>query len=301
MQPLQFLCIAAHRIAVHVKRLQPHGTPAHALAAAQAHGILRSAVFVMGQAQDSIGRLDNGNRQVRLGKAHHRAAADHTLCGIGEATGCFDQVMERCADTNDKVLGHMYRLTGYRDNTLGQRHTPIDRAEDGRKGGYSRNTIKKTQDVLSSIMRTATDWDIIDKNPMDKIRTMGDSPGDKIEFFTPDQAAAFLNYIEKPYKTKTKGHKRIDDTGIEYFVGEYESEREMPEQMKILFNLAIYGGLRKGELLALEWSDIDFENNTVNISKSTGLFPENRLSKSQKQKTLNESYRCPDGWFNELE
>lgn len=168
--------------------------------------------------------------------------------------------------------------------------------KDGRKGGYSRNTIKKTQDVLSSIMRTATDWDIIEKNPMDKIRTMGDSPGDKIEFFTPDQAAAFLNYIEKPYKTKTKGHKRIDDTGIEYIVGEYESEREMPEQMKILFNLAIYGGLRKGELLALEWSDIDFENNTVNISKSTAVVSGEQIIKEPKTKNSKRIVSLP-GWL----
>ena len=43
-------------------------------------------------------------------------------------------------------------------------------------------------------------------------------------------------------------------------MGNNESERTIPEQLRVLFILAIYAGLRKGELLALEWSDIDFEN-----------------------------------------
>lgn len=45
----------------------------------------------------------------------------------------------------------------------------------------------------------------------------------------------------------------------------------MPEQLRVLFILAIYTGLRKGELLALEWQDIDFKNNTVSVSKSVSV------------------------------
>lgn len=166
--------------------------------------------------------------------------------------------------------------------------------KDGRRGGYSKNTIKKTQDVLSSVLRTAVDWEIMEKNPMEKVRLTGDDPGDKIEFFTPDQAATFLNYIEQPYKIKTKGHKRIDDTGKEYTVGEYESERELPEQIKVLFNLAIYGGLRKGELLALEWQDIDFENSTVSITKSTAVVHGEQVIKEPKTKNSKRVVSLPN-------
>ena len=156
--------------------------------------------------------------------------------------------------------------------------------KDGKKGGYARGTIKKTQDVLSSVLRTAVDWEILEKNPMDKVRLDGDRPGEKIKFFTPEQAAEFLNYIERPYKIKTTGHKRVDDTGKEYAVGNYETEREVPEQIRVLFNIAIYGGLRKGELLALEWSDIDFTNNTISITKSTGVVNGKQVIKDPKTK-----------------
>ena len=166
--------------------------------------------------------------------------------------------------------------------------------KDGRSGGYSKNTIKKSQDVLSSILRTAVDWEILERNPMDRVRLVGDSPGDKIEFFTPEQAADFLNYIEQPYKVKTKGHKRVDDTGKEYVVGDYESERELPEQIKVLFNLAVYGGLRKGELISLEWSDIDFENNTVSISKSTSVVNGEQIIKEPKTKNSRRVVSIPE-------
>ena len=131
--------------------------------------------------------------------------------------------------------------------------------KDGKTGGYSKRTIAKTRNVLSSILRTATEDELIDHNPLDKVRVRAEDTAETLKFFTPDQAATFLEYIEKPYTVKSKGHKRIDDTGKEYTVGDYERTLEIPEQLRVLFNLAIYGGLRKGELLALEWSDIDFD------------------------------------------
>lgn len=184
------------------------------------------------------------------------------------------------------ALGHLKlsELRPVKLNSIFSAMTKNGVRKDGREGGYSKNTIKKTQDVLSSILRTATEWEILDRNPMEKVRTTGDDPADRIEFFTPEQAAEFLNYIEKPYIIKTTGHKRTDDTGKEYAVKDYESERTIPEQIKVLFNLAIYGGLRKGELLALEWSDIDFENNTVHVSKSTAVVNGKQVIKEPKTK-----------------
>jgi integrase len=164
---------------------------------------------------------------------------------------------------------------------------------DGKPGGYSRATIKKTQDVLSSVLRTAMEWEIIEKNPMDKVRSVGECAAEKVEFFTPEQAATFLDYIEQPYKVKTKGHKRTDDTGIDYTVGDYERTKKVPEQIRVLFNLAIYGGLRKGELLALEWSDIDFDNDTVTVSKAVSVVAGEQITKEPKTKTSRRTVAIP--------
>lgn len=77
---------------------------------------------------------------------------------------------------------------------------------------------------------------------MDNVRTVGERAADKLEFFTPEQAAAFLDYIERPYIVKTRGHNRTDDTGIEYAVGDYERTKEVPEQL---------GKVRSGQVRVL--------------------------------------------------
>lgn len=202
------------------------------------------------------------------------------------------------AELNDKILptlGHL-KLTELRPATLNSFFVSMTKdgaRRDGKSGGYSRATIKKTQDVLSSVLRTATEWEIIEKNPMDKVRSVGEVAADKIEFFTPEQAATFLDYVEQPYTVKTKGHKRTDDTGKNYTVSDYTRTKEIPEQLRVLFNLAIYGGLRKGELLALEWSDIDFNNDTVTISKAVSVVAGQQVTKEPKTKTSRRTVSIP--------
>lgn len=142
--------------------------------------------------------------------------------------------------------------------------------------------------MLSSVLRTATEWEIIDRNPCDKVRIQAESTADKLKFFTPEQAAAFLQYIEQPYTVRVGGHTRIDDTGKAYTVGDYEITKNLQEQIKLLFNLAIYTGLRKGELLALKWSDIDFQRNVVQVSKAVTVVDGKQVCKTPKTKS---SYR----------
>lgn len=198
----------------------------------------------------------------------------------------------------DKILpslGHL-KLTELRPANLNSFFVSMTKdgaRQDGKPGGYSKATIKKTQDVLSSILRTATEWEILEKNPMDKVRSVGEIAAEKIKFFTPEQASTFLNYLEQPQTVKIKGHTRTDDTGTPYTVGDYEIAKEVPEQFRVLYNLAIYSGLRKGELLALEWSDIDFEANTIRVSKSCSVVAGEQITKCPKTKTSNRLVSIP--------
>ncbi len=193
------------------------------------------------------------------------------------------------------ALGHL-KLTELRPHTLNAFFVGMTKdgaRKDGKPGGYSKGTITKTRNVLSSVLRTATEWEIISGNPLEKVRYQAEDTADKIEFFTPEQAATFLEYIEKPYTVKTKGHKRIDDTGKEYTVGGYESKKDLPEQIKVLFNLAIYGGLRKGELLALEWTDIDFKADTISVNKAVTVVSGKQTTKVPKTKKSRRTVTIP--------
>lgn len=151
------------------------------------------------------------------------------------------------------ALGHL-KLSEIKPHTVNAFFVSLTKngsRHDGKPGGYSKGTINKVSNVLSSILRTAVEWEAIERNPCDAVRVKAEDRAEKIKFFTPQQAAAFLDYISKPYTIHTKGHTRTDDTGKQYTVGDYTSTKELPTQLKVLFSLAIYSGLRKGEILAL--------------------------------------------------
>lgn len=44
-----------------------------------------------------------------------------------------------------------------------------------------------------------------------------------------------------------------------------------PHVWRLYFLGAMLGGFQRGELLALEWPDVDFEENTITINKSISL------------------------------
>ena len=165
--------------------------------------------------------------------------------------------------------------------------------KDGKPGGYSKGSVAKTRNVLSSVLRTAVEWGVIEKNPLEKVHPKVEDVADKVKFFTPEQASIFLNFIEKPYQVKVGGHQRIDDTGKPYTVGEYEATHTVPEQIRLLFILAVYTGLRKGELLALQWPDLDIQKDTIRVSKSVTLVRGKAVCKAPKTKSSNRTVTIP--------
>jgi len=156
-------------------------------------------------------------------------------------------------------------------------------------GGYSNGTIRKTSNVLSSLLRSAVEWEVIEQNPCDKVKPpSAPDTSENIKFFTPEQTIRFLDYLDEPYSCKISAHKRIDDTGKEYSVGDYSIKKDIPLQLRILLELAIYSGCRKAELLALSWSDINFTADTISISKAVTVVDGKPIIKAPKTKS---SYR----------
>ena len=77
-------------------------------------------------------------------------------------------------ELEDKILpaiGH-YKLSEIKPHTVNAFFLSLTKdgaRKDGKAGGYSKGSITKTRNVLSSILRTATEWEIIDRNPCDKV------------------------------------------------------------------------------------------------------------------------------------
>ena len=58
--------------------------------------------------------------------------------------------------------------------------------------------------------------------------------------------------------------------------------QEEPYKHYALFRLLAYSGLRKGELYALKWADIDFQSETLSVNKSLGRLDGHAIEKGTK-------------------
>ena len=152
--------------------------------------------------------------------------------------------------------------------------------------GLSSSTVKRVSNTISSMLSCAVDWQLIKENPCKRVKKPKEERQKEVEHFTPEQALTFLEYIEEPYTAKHGGRG-------EKMKGVIDVRRESL-QLITLFNLALYTGARRGELLALRWEDIDFESHTVTINKSLAKTKKDGyFIKTTKNKTSDREVSIP--------
>lgn len=101
--------------------------------------------------------------------------------------------------------------------------------------GLSQRTVQYAVGVLSRALNLAIEYGYLVRNPAEKVKVRVEKR--KIVALTPEQARHFLNIAE--------GHRLYP-----------------------LYRVAIYLGLRRGELLALRWTDIDLNKRTLTIRQA---------------------------------
>lgn len=78
-------------------------------------------------------------------------------------------------------------------------------------------------------------------------------------------------------------------------------EHDAPIRFKAFVNLAVYGGFRRGEIMGLEWKDIDWDNNVVSIRRTSNYTQHNGVfTDTTKTKKSQRSLKLPDTVFTVL-
>lgn len=134
---------------------------------------------------------------------------------------------------------------------------------DGKPGGYAHGTIRKTGTVLSAILKTACRWEIIDHNPCYGARLPKGVEEEKLRCYTAEQICCFLQFLDR----------ETDHTDI------------MQMQYLVLFRIAIFGGLRRGEILGLTWDHVDYAKNGIYIEQTLNRVDGKNIIKSPKTKS----------------
>lgn len=113
--------------------------------------------------------------------------------------------------------------------------------------GKSLQTNKNIYGEFRTLLNYAVKMEYLPKNPLSCVGNFKDAynfekPQDKLKYYTPSQ---FLQYIAVAYRSA----QSLTDWG--YYV---------------FFNIAFYTGMRKGEINALKWTDID--GNILHVRRS---------------------------------
>lgn len=103
----------------------------------------------------------------------------------------------------------------------------------------SPKSIRHNLNLISDIFGYGVKMGIVSDNPCKNV-TVPKSPPKEKEIYTPDEANRILALLN-----------------------------DEPLKYRAFFNLAIYSGFRRGELLGLEWKDVDFENNIISVRRTS--------------------------------
>lgn len=139
---------------------------------------------------------------------------------------------------------------------------------DTKSGKLTPSTVRRYFTVLQSIFHSAYKLGIIGTNPTDADRiTLPKLKEQTTEIFTADEIQQIFKALENE-----------------------------PLLLKTLIHLAINTGCRRGELVALKWSDLDFDTNVLTIQRSnyklTGSQIESKETKSGKSRKITLSSYC---------
>ncbi|MCL5289584.1 MAG: site-specific integrase [Firmicutes bacterium] len=114
---------------------------------------------------------------------------------------------------------------------------------DGKEGKLSEETIHYHHRIISKILHDATEWQVIPANPASRV---------------------------PPPKVHKKHGKFYDEEQTKVLMAAAEAE---DVKHKALIYLAVFCGLRCGEIMGLEWQDIDFNKSTLTVRQASQYLP----------------------------
>nr|WP_020621300.1 site-specific integrase [Cohnella laeviribosi] len=106
---------------------------------------------------------------------------------------------------------------------------------DGKHGRLSSGTVHYLYRVLNNVLSRAEEWKIIKKNPASDVKKPKVTYKE-VEVYTEEEVAALFKALENE-----------------------------PIHWRMMITLAITTGLRRGEIVGLEWKHIDLDNGTLEV------------------------------------
>ncbi len=131
----------------------------------------------------------------------------------------------------------------------------------------SRKTIVHHLNFISDVFSYAIKMDMLSDNPCRNV-TVPKGESKEKEIYTIDELAQIFELLDR---------------------------NDVPIKFRAFFKLAVYSGFRRGELLGLEWKDIDWENNLISVRRTSNYTAERgTYTDTTKTKKSKRTLKFPD-------
>ena len=128
---------------------------------------------------------------------------------------------------------------------------------DGTEGRLSASSVHRYYTMVCSLLHSAYRLGLIGQNPADRDRiTLPKVEEEQTEIFSEEELSAMLSALEAE-----------------------------PLQYQLLIHLALSTGCRRGELMGMKWSDIDFSTGILTVSRSNYKLTGDKEVRSKSTKT----------------
>lgn len=108
----------------------------------------------------------------------------------------------------------------------------------------SSKSVRHNLNLISDVFGYAVKMGVVTSNPCKNVTVPKNKYKEK-KIYTPEQINRFMTLLG-----------------------------DEPLKYRAFFNLAIYSSFRRGELLGLEWKDVDFENNIISVRRTSCYTPD---------------------------
>lgn len=168
------------------------------------------------------------------------------------------------------------------------------------KRGKAPKTVRRYVTAMNSVLRFAYKMNLIQENPVSRTELPKLQKDTGLHYFNVKQAKEFIAALDREFSFTREGHDCERKDRSIYHVESYTITHTVPLQLKAYFIIAIYSGFRRGEMIGLDWSAIDFKKKAITIRQAAANTESGEIIKGPKTESGYRSLILPEECFTVL-
>jgi integrase len=141
------------------------------------------------------------------------------------------------------------------------------RIEDGRKP----STVNRQMNNLRACLNKAIEWDLIEKNPFEKVKPCKADSNAVVRFLSPDEESGMRKALDEREAEMKTARESANEWRAQRGYPLYSAidDQSFADHLKPAILISLNTGLRRGELLKLKWRNVDFEQRNLTVEGDT--------------------------------